>query len=731
LKRLFRFCAFSAAVCVCAAVPAAAQAPVVASLNDAFISHDSSSDFWTIGAKGLQLVVGFDENHILTLQSLSDPTSGRSLNILPAPPVSFTAGGSHVVLTKSGDVTLSSATATSDAFGVYLGFTFEDSLRHLRIVRNYACYPGSPTVETWTHIESLIVQAMPITDIVAWQITLPVDTVYWLGGLRGDAPDAANSGAFELSVRDLDVGDHLEIGGANRSTEQDVPFFMVGNGADDFYGGIEWSGGWRTSFDRLNDTDLRVTALFPDVTTTIYPTHPLDIPHAFFGIGSAFAGDESGAMLPFIMNGIRRGRPFQPMVTYNTWFAYGTAIDQDLLATEMEREAAMGVELFVVDAGWYKGAGAQGQFDFTSGLGTWAEDTARFPDHLSALAQNAHGANMKFGIWVEPERAALSTVNVGDGVQESWLAQHDGSYGTADAAQICLVHPGARKWVMDHLTALIDSTHADYLKWDNNLWINCNRPGHGHGHDDGNLQHVQALYGILAELRQRYPNLIIENVSGGGNRLDFGMLAYTDTAWMDDRSSPSDHVRHNLEGLTFAFPPAYLLSFVIDSEEDPIRGSLDFPLVARSRMPGIFGLTYRTTDFDDTLTNNITQSIASYKSVRDIIATANATLLSDQAPIDPSSWEVLQEVSGDSLSMIVFAYKGDDTDGHIVVKPKLLVPDATYRVRSVDMGDMGSATGADLMADGFELDHIYGMSRAHIVVLQADGAAAKTKRKRR
>src|SRR5256885_7288641 len=103
---------------------------------------------------------------------------------------------------------------------------------------------------------------------------------------------------------------------------------------------------------------------------------------------------------------------------------------------------------------------------------------------------------------------------------------------------------------------------------------------------------MRAVYGILSGLRDRYPHLLIENVSGGGNRLDFGMLAYTDVAWMDDRTSPSTHVRHNLEGLTAAFPPAYLLSFVIDSEVEPIRGGNDFPLVIRSSMPGVLGMTY-------------------------------------------------------------------------------------------------------------------------------------------
>ena len=146
-------------------------------------------------------------------------------------------------------------------------------------------------------------------------------------------------------------------------------------------------------------------------------------------------------------------------------------------------------------------------------------------------------------------------------------------------AQICLARAAGRQWVLDQLVALIERVHPDYLKWDNNFWINCNRSGHGHGTADGNMAHVQGLYGILDELRRRYPDLLIENVSGGGARIDFGMLAYTDTAWMDDRTSPSSHVRHNLEGLTFAFPPAYLLSFLIDADGEPIAGAEDLPLL--------------------------------------------------------------------------------------------------------------------------------------------------------
>ena len=66
-----------------------------------------------------------------------------------------------------------------------------------------------------------------------------------------------------------------------------------------------------------------------------------------------------------------------------------------------------------------------------------------------------------------------------------------------------------RKWVMDQLVALIDRVRPDYLKWDNNFWMNCDRPGHGHGASDGNFSHVRALYDLLGQLRTRYPDLLI------------------------------------------------------------------------------------------------------------------------------------------------------------------------------------------------------------------------------
>jgi alpha-galactosidase len=708
-------------VCLFAATAALAadRPPIIASQGDAFVSHQNGSDVWSIGSANLELVIGFDATRTLSLQRLFNPASGRAWNISPSADFSLTAGGERVALTSSGAVSLVNATGVATEHGVVLSFTFEHRAQRLQFTRVYACYPGSPTIETWTRVSSTGGDGTALSDLVAWNMTMPLGNVRWLGGLRGDSAnsDGAVVDAFVFAEHDFEPGERLDLGAEGRSSEEFVPLFLVDDGRDEFFGGLMWSGAWRASLERANDR-LRVSVAFPGVGTSVTVAKPLEIPHAFFGVAAKATADETAALRQFVLQGIRHGRSFQPLVTYNTWFAYGTRVDEDSMVAEIERAASLGVELFVMDAGWYLGAGETGDFDFDAGLGSWTADPDRFPSGLASLADYAHGVGIKFGVWIEPERVSLATVGKFGLAQEPWLATRGSDYGAPLNAQICLAGAAGRKWVMDQLVALIERVHPDYLKWDNNFWINCDRAGHGHGPADGNMAHVQALYGLLDELRRRYPDLLIENVSGGGARLDFGMMAYTDSAWMDDRTSPASHVRHNIEGLTFAFPPAYLLSFLIDGEGEPIAGAEDLPLLVRSRGAAILGLTYRTDRMDDETAELLKQQIAEYKTYRAIITQSDATLLSAQAPVDSGSWEILQEVADDARSLLIFGFKGDGQDGRLIVRPRGLLADATYDVRSLDVGPIGSARGDLLMEDGIELVHSGG-SRAHVLVLTA------------
>jgi alpha-galactosidase len=414
--------------------------------------------------------------------------------------------------------------------------------------------------------------------------------------------------------------------------------------------------------------------------------------------------------------GVRGGRPFQPLVTSNTWFAYGTDINEAVIKQEMRSATANGVEVFVVDAGWYTGTGRGG--DFEGGLGTWRVDAAKFPKGLRELSDYSHDLGLRFGIWVEPERVDQSTVGRPGLAQQAWLATNNGNTGSSRSAQICLANGAARQWILDRLTELIDDANADYLKWDNNFWVNCTRGGHGHGTSDGNFAHVKGLYDVLARLRERYPNLILENCAQGGNRTDFGMLRYTDVGWMDDRTAPAVHVRHNLQGLTTFFPPAYLLSFALSGPGEPLAAAPDLGLYVRSRMPGILGLTYRAAELSESDHRDLAQEIWVYKAIREVQRDASAMLLSPQASANGPAWDVMQELSASSGAAVIFAFQQDAGTPAVEVRPRGLIPGANYTVSTADGELLGWTTAEDLMA-GFRIEESPA-SAARVFILRPD-----------
>ncbi len=696
-----------------AATPASASPAIVAQAGDASLAHDVSAGTWTLSAGGAALTLSLDPARDFSVLSLTSPT-GHRWNTATAPDTLIAVGNQTLAFgSRTAGFVYIDATVDANDHKLQLNAIFNLQAASMRVTRHYAIVSGSPSFEVWNTYAPTT--GATLSDLNAVQMTIPAGTIHWLSGLQGDSADVVVDSAFTLEQKTMAVGDHLSFGAQYRASEQTVPWFAIDGTNDEFYAALMGTGAWTLNFDRTSTALAFSFGLAPMTTTPVQSVYG---PHAVVGGAAGDVSGASAALRSYVLNGIRDGRPLSPLVIYNTWFAYGVDIDEDSMKHEMDGAAALGTEMFVVDAGWYAGTGVAGPFDFDAGLGSWTPDPARFPNGLKPLTDYAHGLGMQFGIWVEPERTNLSLVN-GEGVDESWLATMGGQYGSDDAGQICLANAAARQWLMDRLTGLIDATQPDYLKWDNNMFINCDRTGHGHGATDGNFQHVNGLYEMLGDLRQRYPNLLIENVSGGGNRLDIGMLRFTDTAWMDDRTAPSVHVRHNIQGLSAVFPPGYLLSFVTDHDTEPLHDAPDMPLYFRSRMGGALGLCFRSDSFTDDENGTMSSEIGIYKAVRAALLTASAGLLSKQALADGGpAWDVLQENTVTNSQMIVSAVQTDPGVSAVTVKPSGLDTAATYDVLSVDAGALGSSSGADLMTTGISVVQSPA-SAAHILIITA------------
>jgi len=699
---------------------AEAEARLIVSQLDATIVHESGTDAWTIGAASIAVTLALDANQSLVVQRIVNPITGRVLIDAAAADTGLTLNGQSVALADgTNGMRFEGANAATWNGGVHLTFTFRQQALQTTIVRHYACYPGSPTVETWTTVQTDVgASPLVVSHLVGWQLSVPAGTVRWVNGLRGDAPDTPVEDAFSVAQKDLAPGETLTLAAYRRSSERFMPFVMIDNDRDEWFGGAQWSGMWRITCTRV-DSAIQVALEYPDVTTTVSDgSGSLETPHSFVGSVSGGHTSVSAALRGFLTTGVRLGRPIVPLVTYNTWYPYATRIDESTMLDEIDRTASLGMELFVLDAGWYPGAGTLGYADFDTGLGTWSVDLRRFPSGLRALTESAHAHGMKFGLWVEPGRVSLDTVGMEGLTREEWLAQHDGVNVTPASGQLCYGSRAAREWVRQKLFALIDDVQPDYLKWDNNAWINCNRAGHDHGAGDGNFYQMRGLYDILESLRERYPNLLIENVADGGSRIDFGILRYSDVAWMDDRTSPPVHVRHNLEGLSAFFPPGYLLSFVLDDTNSPLAGSSDPIAAIRSSMFGVLGFAYRSPGLRSWLSDLFAQAIIDYRGFRDILQDSDAILLGDQAPsAEGSGWDAIEALNASTDEAVLFAYHQPEANDRVLVRPRGLRPGATYSVRSLDAGDLGTSRGDDLMQNGIEIVQGSG-TQAHILILR-------------
>lgn len=351
------------------------SATTAQSQGDASITHDPQSGTWTVSAGGAALTAALDPSRDWQITALVGP-SGENWISGNVPDTLITANGvAYAFGSRAAGFAYTLASTLNDGRHVELDAAFTLQKANLLVTRHIAVVSGSPTFEMWTSFKSLDAVAS-VSNINAMQALLTPGTMHWLSGHAGDPGDTTLDSEFAQRQQTLNVGDTVTLGGPNRLSEQSVPWFTIDGAADEFYAGLMWSGGWSlTAARRANG--IEVTWGLGGMTTTVGTT-AVEGPHVLIGVARGGRPEASTAMKAFIVNSIRQGQPFTPLVTYNTWFAYGTAIDETSMRTEMESAAALGAELFVVDAGWYTGADTDDPSDFDQGLGTWEVDRHAF-----------------------------------------------------------------------------------------------------------------------------------------------------------------------------------------------------------------------------------------------------------------------------------------------------------------------------------------------------------------
>ena len=261
-------------------------------------------------------------------------------------------------------------------------------------------------------------------------------------------------------------------------------------------------------------------------------------------------------------------------VHLNSWEACYFDHDERRIAQLAEAAAAIGVERFVLDDGWFAGRN-----DDSAGLGDWTPDRIKYPAGLKPLAQRVNALGMEFGLWVEPEM-----VNPDSDLYRAhpdWVLALPGRARPAARGQLVLnlAHAEVRDYLFVALDKLLRDVPIAYLKWDHNRDL---APAGGHAQ-------VQGTYALLERLRSVHPGVEIESCAGGGGRSDAGMARYAHRFWTSDNIDAVSRVAMQ-RGFQAFLPPEMMGAHVGASPAHATGRSQSLGFRAAVALPGHFGL---------------------------------------------------------------------------------------------------------------------------------------------
>jgi alpha-galactosidase len=610
----------------------------------------------------------------------------------------------------------------------------------LSVVLCYRVFEDTPVIERWARVHHRGAEGRVV-------LRQALSASWWLPHLNQPHVRYLHGGwgrETQLTGSDLDAGRLVLDSRRGTTSHQLNPWVALSASAGEEAGevwsaALAWSGSWKIVVERTPDGATHVVGGINDfdcplelgagetlelpVFAGLYcdggygatsrawhdyqRRHILTRPHRIPASPSfptwATSGATDGPTTPAL-------RP----VLYNSWEATTFDVSAAGQADLAKRAAAIGVELFVVDDGWFVGR----RHD-RAGLGDWVVDREKFPAGLDPLIEEVNDLGMRFGLWVEPEM-----VNPDSDLYRAhpdWVLHFPARRRSEKRHQLVLnlARPDVADWVLTTLDRLLSTHRIDFVKWDmNRHFSEPGWPGEvGHNPERVWVDYVRQLYRILEQLRSAHPEVDIESCSGGGGRVDLGMLSRVQQVWTSDNTDAWDRVAIQ-EGFGQVYAPIAMMAWVTDSPNPLTRRVLPLSYRFHVAMSGSLGIGGDLTRWSDAELAEARELIELYKSIRPVVQLGRLYRLESgtNGPLG-----AVEYVSEDGREVVVFAYWGVRRFDPKWRRLRLrgLQPDATYEDRLSPLVGSGRLLGGQGLPLGGPLD--FGSRVWHLV--RTDGTA--------
>jgi alpha-galactosidase len=587
--------------------------------------------------------------------------------------------------------------------GTTLSIRLKDIQYDLFVTLHYRVYPGHGVIGKSSTIENRTGETLTLESAQSGTWYMPAGTGYRLSHLAGRW-----AGETQLIREPIEPGTKILESRRGDTSHGANPWFAIderGRADEDhgrvWFGALAWSGNWRIAVEQTTSQQLRIVGGYNtfDFAYPLKSGENLSTPIFYGGFTEGGFGEASRSLHRFTLAEIMpRASAAKPRpVLYNSWEATLFKVDEPGQRQLAERAAKLGVELFVMDDGWF-GARA----DDKAGLGDWYVNKQKFPNGLQPLIKAVNDLKMDFGLWVEPEM-----VNPNSDLYRAhpeWAINFPGRPRTESRNQLMLnlARDDVKEYIFNLLDKLLKDHNIKFIKWDANRHIT--EPGWAAlpaaEQRKIYVAYVNNLYELIDRLRAKHPTVEIESCSGGGGRIDLGILRRVDQVWTSDNTEAFDRLRIQ-EGFSFAYPTKPMMAWVTDV---PNMNERSTPLKYRFlvSMMGSLGIGANLNHWTEADNKLAAQMVAHYKSIRGTVQQGKLyRLLSPREGMITAN----QYVSQDGKQAVLFAFlQAQQFRQHApAIYLKGLDEQALYRVKSIDdklVEKQTTLSGAYLMGHG-------------------------------
>ena len=429
-----------------------------------------------------------------------------------------------------------------------------------------------------------------------------------------------------------------------RTTHTENPAFMITLDSESFdenygeviAGALAWSGNFRLNFevDEFNVLNILAGANPYASDYTLGEGESFTTPEMIYTYSSEGAGGASRHLHDWARNyGVWHGHTYAPTLL-NSWEGAYFTFDAKTLTEMIDDAADMGLEMFVLDDGWF--GNKYPRNDSNAGLGDWQVNAKKLPEGIDYIASYAHQKGMKFGIWIEPEM-----VNPRSELAEKhpdWIVKA-GNREIPRMRNQWLLDLSNPK-VQDFVFSVFDNTmklspNIDYIKWDANRHVE--NAGSEYLPEDKQshfwIDYTQGFYKVMERIRAKYPDVLIQACASGGGRVEFGAMKYFNEVWTSDNTEALSRTR--IQYGTSLFYPATVMGSHVSATPNHQTGNIT-PIKFR---------------FEKRFAR---KAVASYKAYRDIVMEGDLYRIG--TPYDDTGYYGMMYVSKDKKKAVLFTY---------------------------------------------------------------------------